>query len=136
MRRYTRKQKPSPHKKTLKSQLSLLKSSVTKLKHALTLGDLSKIEGFASETIIEKVEDYLLNQNKPLKIDSDIVRKLYKRTKRHSIHLDEILEHKPQQKSTKNTRLNRFIKHQNVVLNRLGAFRAQQYCSEKELNFL
>lgn len=136
MRRYTRKKKPSPHKKTLKSQLSMFKSSVTTLKHGLTIGDLSKIEGFASETIVEKIENYLLNQNKSLKIDNDVAKKLYKKTKRHSIHLDEILEHKPQQKSAKNTRLNRFIKHQNVVLNRLGAFRAQQYCSEKDFNFL
>lgn len=53
--------------------------------------------------------------------------------RRNSIYLNEFLSPNPEPKNTRNSKLNRFVKLQNIVINRLDLFRSQNYTSKEEI---
>lgn len=61
---------------------------------------------------------------------------MLRRFRRHSIHLCDILSKISQPKGITNSRLDRFLKVQNIVLNRLNLFRAQKYVNQAEIDYL
>lgn len=97
------------------------------MKPGLTIKNINALECLETTPLLETVDLHFQRHQRLLKGDDEISKRLYRRTRRHSIHLDEVLTSIPQHKTVRNTKINSFVKQQNIVLNRISLFRAQKY---------
>lgn len=120
----------------MKRRLSIFPKSVTKLKPGLTCKTFEKDEEDETVLFCDLILETLNNRLTKLMDSNEVCMKLFKKGRRHSIHLDECLSNNSQPKGISNSKINRFLKIQNIVLSRMDLFRAQKYINQNEVNFL
>lgn len=123
-------------RKSTKRGLNILKSAATLLKPGLTINNFNHLDNFETVPLWDIIEAHFMHIHRDLKDQNTVMKKLYRQSRRHSIHLDEILAPNPEPKNVRKSRLNNFLKQQNIVLNRMDLFRAQKYWNQEEINFL
>ena len=98
--------------------------------------DFPKLDDDESVPFCDLILETLNNRLKQFMEINETCMKMYKRARRHSVHLDECFSKNSQPKGLSNSKINRFLKIQNIILSRIDLYRAQAYINQSEVNFL
>ena len=129
IKKYKNSTRNSMARKNLQRHLTLLKTNTQ-------AGNFENIEGLNIDTMFDKIERYILSINKNFKDKNPVAKGMLKRARRHSIHLDEFLTSNPEPKNTRLNKINNFLKKQNIIMNRMNVYRAQNYCNKEDITAL